>query len=102
MRVDFKFVMALAAILTVGLQPVDAQEEDLPSAESILMNYVEKTGGVDKYKSIKSSKAKGTMSVPAQGITGNIGIATVVPDKIAVNVEIEGSDRRCSSALTIR
>lgn len=90
MKFNFRMMLAFATIVAVGFQQSSAQEEDLPTGESILMKYVENTGGVEKYKSVKNVRIKGTMSVPAQGISGTVDITTVVPDKMAAKVEIEG------------
>ncbi len=66
------------------------QDKDLPTAESILKTYMEKTGGAEKYQAIKSQRATGTMTVPSQGISGKVAVISVVPNKVAVKVEIEG------------
>jgi len=97
MNLSIKFLLAaFAIIVAVGLHQTNAQDDsagedkDLPTAESILKTYVEKTGGVEKYKAIKNQRASGTMSVPSQGISGTLAVMSVSPNKVAVKVEIEG------------
>jgi hypothetical protein len=96
MKISIKFLLAAAVLVTMGWQQVGAQDDsagkdkDLPTAESILKTYVDKTGGAEKYKAIKSQRATGTMSVPSQGISGTVSVISAVPNKVAVKVEIEG------------
>lgn len=96
MKLNVKFLLAGAVIFFMGWQQVSAQDDaagkdkDLPSAESILKTYVNNTGGVEKYRAIKSQQATGTMSVPSQNISGTVSVISEVPNKVAVKVEIEG------------
>ncbi len=85
-----KILIAVAIISAVGIQQAQAQEDEFPSAESIIKNYVEKTGGIDKYKAVKNVFSSGTLSVPQQNISGTIEMTIQMPGKLSADVEIEG------------
>lgn len=79
---------ALAAVFVFS-QNVQAQN-DLPSAEKVIANYIKQTGGRDRYKAIKNIKIKGEMSVPAAGIKGQVDIIYVAPDKFHFKADMGG------------
>lgn len=90
MKLGMKVLLAIAAIVFGGLQQANAQDDKLPSGEEVLKKYVDATGGEDAYKAIKSSRATGSLSVPAQGINGTLKVTTVKPNKVVADMEIEG------------
>lgn len=79
----------VALMLAAGAAPLLAQQ-DLPSPEKVMAKYVEVTGGVDKYKAVKSVSAKGALSIPAMGIEGTMEMMQVLPDKVSARSEIPG------------
>jgi len=87
---SLKILLAVAIMGVAGIQQSQAQDDDLPSAESIIKNYVEKTGGIDKYKAVKNVFSSGTLSVPQQNISGTMEMTVQMPGKLSADVEIEG------------
>lgn len=86
---NWLLILTLACGCLTAASP--AQETDpLPSAEDVLKAYVKATGGLEKYKAVKSMSAQGTVSVPQAGIEGEIDVLQVVPNKVRVNTELTG------------
>ena len=100
MKTDLlRFMLAIATILTFGASTmVCSAQEDLPSAEDVIAKFVEATGGIDKYKSIKSMHQKGSMSIPMAGVEGQIEIKLVTPNKLAINVDLGGAGNEKSGS----
>ncbi len=67
-----------------------ATQTDLPSVDQVLAKYFDAIGGKDKYAGVKSLTAKGTMSIPEQGVTGNFTIQQTAPDRMRMQMTIEG------------
>ena len=94
-----RFILAIATIASVGSSAmVCSAQEDLPSAEDVIAKYVETTGGIDKYKAIKSLHQQGTMSIPMAGVEGKIEIKLVTPNKLAINVDLGGAGNETSGS----
>ena len=88
---SIKILIAIAAISVVGIQQSHGQEDELPSAESIMNKFVEATGGIDKYKAVKSMVGEGTLSIPAAGLNGTLKLAMETSGKLKVEAEIPGA-----------
>lgn len=82
-------LMMLSAGLIWSCLAVSAAAQDLPSGKEVVRKYIEATGGEAAYKKIKSMRATGKLSVPAQGISGGIEIFQA-DGKVYVEVEIGG------------
>lgn len=68
-----------------------AQEgEDLPTAEAVFDRFVEVTGGRAAYEGLGNRVSSGTMSIPAQGISGTITVMQAPPNKMVNEVEFGG------------
>ena len=65
-------------------------EKDLPSAQTVLERYVEVTGGIDKYRAIRSMRGEGTISIPQAGINGKIKVIQRHPDKTLAKLTLPG------------
>ena len=63
---------------------------DLPSAQSLIDRHIQATGGVAAFKARKSSHAKGTFSVPSQGLNGTMDVYAMRPNKALVKQSITG------------
>ena len=86
---NWLLILTLACGCLTAASP--AQETDpLPSAEDVLKAYVKATGGLEKYKAVKTMSAQGTVSIPQAGIEGKIDMLQVVPNKVRVNTELTG------------
>ncbi|HMO92622.1 MAG TPA: hypothetical protein PKD64_10560 [Pirellulaceae bacterium] len=64
--------------------------EKLSSAEQVLARYVEVTGGVEKYKAIKSMKQTGKLSLAGTGIEGEVETTILLPDRLLIKADIPG------------
>jgi len=64
--------------------------DELPKAETILDRYVEVTGGKAAYAKVRSDISKGTMTMGAMGLKGQMVAYAQAPDKRVMEVTIEG------------
>ena len=86
-----KLLIMAAAVCLLGINQSQAQDDKLPSAESILKKFCDVTGGADNYKAIKSMRAEGTLSVPQAGITGSLKVQAILNEnKIRADISIPG------------
>jgi outer membrane lipoprotein-sorting protein len=70
--------------------PAEAPAADLPSGESIIDRYVEKSGGKEAFAAINSRVTKATMNLAAMGISGTMVISQKAPSMVYVQSEITG------------
>lgn len=73
-------VGAVATFCLTITSGVFAQDE-LPSAEKVIKTYIEKTGGLKTYKSVKNASIKAEMSIPAANLKGKVDILFQAPNK---------------------
>ncbi len=104
----FKFskqkpMLLILAFLTATAADAVAQEKKLPTAEEVIARYVEVTGGIEKYKSIKTLYQSGTMSIPAVGINGTMELRVESPNKLLINADMgaAGSETSGSDGETV-
>ena len=83
----FKLSLVVLACSVLTVSNVAAQQDKLPTAEDVLNKYCEVTGGVSNYKSIRSLKAAGTMSIPAQNMSGEMEMKMVMPGQMWMKVD---------------
>jgi hypothetical protein len=81
--------LLLASVLSVS-SPVQPAEAPLPPARSILDRYVEAVGGADAFAKHTSRHAKGRISMPAQGVGGQMELLAARPDLMRVRMSIDG------------
>ena len=62
----------------------------LPSARSIIDRHIEAIGGRQALAGHKSSRLRGSMSMPANGMTGKLEIMAARPNKTILRLSIEG------------
>jgi len=67
-----------------------AAEQSLPSARSIVDKHLAAIGGKDAVLSHKSTSAKGTLSMPAAGMTGALELYGAIPNKSLVKMSLGG------------
>ncbi|MCH2179444.1 MAG: outer membrane lipoprotein-sorting protein [Mariniblastus sp.] len=83
--------LLMATLVYGGTAATAAQEADkLPNAEEVIQDFVKVTGGVEKYKAIKSTKLTGKFSVPQAGLTGDMTIVQCPPNKVRANIVLAG------------
>jgi len=82
--------IAALAILVValGAQVSNAQKPaKTPTAEKILDRFVEATGGIKAYDKLQNSVVKGSLEIPAAGITLDITVYSARPNKMYSKAE---------------
>ncbi len=77
----------IALLIFAGCAILPAQDA-LPPAAAVLDRYVEATGGKAAYEKHHSQLAKGKLSLPAQGISGDMTLSAAAPSSILMRVEI--------------
>ncbi len=96
---NFRYMLTIVTVAALSCSSLICQaQEKLPTAEEVIAKYVEVTGGLDKYKSIKSMHQSGSMSIPVAGIEGTIDLKSIAPDKLAVSVELAGAGNEMSGS----
>ena len=64
--------------------------QELPSVAEILEKAVQALGGKDKLQSVKSMLSRGSLSIPAAGITGTVVIQQSSDSKFKMTAEVPG------------
>jgi len=64
--------------------------DDLPKAETILDKYIEATGGKAAYDKHHSEISKGTLSMAAMGLKGDVTSYRAAPDKNLTEIDLGG------------
>jgi zinc protease len=84
------FVPALLVLFaTLGQSVARGQvKPDLPTAETVLNQYIEATGGKVAYEKLKNRVATGTIEIPAANIKGTLKLTQAVPNKLAMVTEL--------------
>ena len=70
-----------------------AQPAEEPSVDKILDHYIRALGGKAAIRKLSSRVSKGTITFPAQGVTGKIEIWATFPDKLLVITDLPGIGR---------
>jgi hypothetical protein len=80
-----------------------APAEALPSAEEILKRSIEASGGEEVLRAITSFRMTGTMSIPAQKISGELDVVGATGGRLVTNVKIPGigTERGGSDGTTV-
>lgn len=89
--------LVVALLPAVGVWAQDQAEEakslqsaDLPSVDQVLNNYFDAVGGKKAYVETKSIVVEGELSIPEQGISGEFTVTQKAPNKILMDMKIEG------------
>ncbi len=70
--------------------PRPARGQDLPSADELMVRFVESIGGAEAVASHTSRLVAGTFAVPAQGLSGSVEVYAAAPDRQFSRIEIGG------------
>ncbi len=67
-------------------------EQDLPTAEQIIADYVQATGGEENHLAIKSMVSNGELAIDIGGreVGGEVSIVQLAPNKVLIKTSIEG------------
>ena len=71
-------------------QTVATTQAPLPSGKDIIARHIEAIGGEAAWKSLKSMRATGTFSLPAQGMSGTLDLMSARPARMRLRVTLEG------------
>lgn len=82
--------LALAAAIVLAGSALAAQQTATPSAREIVDRFVREAGGQAAFKAIKSIRGRGTLSIPAQGLKGDIETLLARPSKMITRVNVSG------------
>jgi hypothetical protein len=75
-------------VVALGAQVSNAEKPaKMPTAEKILDRYVEATGGIKAYDKLQNSVVKGSLGIPAAGITLDITVYSARPNKVYSKAE---------------
>lgn len=86
----------LLALVWLGLGMAFAQEKaasetkEMPSARAVIDRYVTAIGGKEAFKKYKSVKIDGKTEVTGQGIGGTMSLATAIPNKMLLTINLAG------------
>jgi len=94
------FVPALIALIaTVGPPIARGQSKpDLPTADTVLNQYVEAIGGKAAYEKLKNRVSTGTVEIAGANLKGTVKVTQALPNKVVVVTELgpAGQTKRVS------
>lgn len=71
-------------------ESADKPKVKLPPAKEIIAKYIKATGGEQAYRKHSSSHAKGTMSMPAMGMSGTLEAFAAKPNRMLIKIDMPG------------
>ena len=88
-------VLSMTAALIVAPPALTAapQSSVLPSGVEVVARHIEAIGGLDAYRAIQSTHARGRFEVPAQGIVAAFELFTARPARMLYRVTVPGVGR---------
>ncbi len=87
---SFALAAALAMVSVFASGQTGAQQAPLPTGKDVIARHIEAIGGEAAWKAIKSMRATGTFSLPAQGVNGSLDLMTARPALMRLRVTLEG------------
>lgn len=97
-RIYLTLAMVATLLMSTTIFAQQVKKTVLPTGEQVLAKYVEKTGGAEKYKKIKSLQATGEMEMAAMGITGTVSMKAMMPSKASMVVDISGIGKQATGS----
>jgi len=97
-------LFALAAFFAAAHPAAQGQDKpDLPTADTVMNQYIEATGGKAAYEKIKTSVLTGTIEIPAANIKGKLKLTQAAPNKLAMYAELgpAGVNKRVTDGKTV-
>ncbi|MBI3405358.1 MAG: hypothetical protein HY046_07850 [Acidobacteria bacterium] len=85
--------LLLCAMVAAGPMGMSASAQTapaMPTVDQVIEKYVTALGGKAAMEKINSRVAKGTFEAPEQGATGTVEFITKAPDKLSVNIDVDG------------
>ena len=94
------FALSVACFVAAAVLPVRAQdaapaqqqksETALPPAQTVIDRHVEAVGGRAALKAHSSANIKGSITIPANGMTGTIEVFAARPNKVVAKTTLAG------------
>lgn len=81
--------LLIPAAPTAGQQPPQ-QQAPLPTARDVIDRSIEASGGAKAFKAVKSMRARGTVAITDQKLTGDVEVLTARPNKVITRATIGG------------
>jgi hypothetical protein len=79
-----------AAAVPQARQAPAGQAPALPAAREVIDAFVKASGGVDAFKAVRSMRARGSLNIPSQGLSGGFEMVAARPNKTLTRVTIPG------------
>lgn len=83
-------VLAAAIGVLATLGPVEARRQDLADARTIVDRYVAAIGGAEAFAGVSSMRARGTLEITGQQISGALEILSARPSRMRLRAEMAG------------
>lgn len=90
------FVLACSALVCGVLTsaPLVADNHELPSPAEIIARFVDALGGDDALRAFSSATTTGVFEMPAMGMSGDMTVYQMAPDKMLATITIPGMGER--------
>jgi hypothetical protein len=85
-----RVALSVAAGLLLLPAGPSAEQTGLPTAREIVDRSLKAIGGAEAFKAVKSLRARGTLSIPAQGMSGDLEMMAARPNKLLTRAKIAG------------
>jgi outer membrane lipoprotein-sorting protein len=82
--------IAIGAAMVLSFTLARAADDDLPKADTILDKYIEVTGGKAAYEKHHTEVSKGSLSMAAMGLKGEVTSYRAEPDKSLTEIDLGG------------
>jgi hypothetical protein len=84
------FQRARTAALLLTLSPVASPlvAQELPSPQQLIARYVQVTGGDEAIRGTRSMHATGRMEMPSMGMTAELELSALAPDKLLMVMDL--------------
>jgi hypothetical protein len=89
-RLAARLASSLAAIVLLAAATPRAAQETLPSAQAVVDRSIDAAGGASAFEAIKSIRARGTVSIPSQKMSGEFEMLAARPNKTLTRVTMAG------------
>ena len=85
-----RVAVTVACAVLCGRAAEKEATKPLPSAKEVLEQYAKAIGGKEAFAKHKSQSAKGTVQMPAQGVSGKMDVYAARPNKMLMKMSIPG------------
>ena len=89
MRNSTKWIL-ITAVLVLAAMPALSQEGDVPTARQVVDRYIEAMGGEEAIRANNTMVMEGNMEMVGQGMSADIQVKAMAPDKMKMEMTIPG------------